>query len=226
MDGIVPASGSATRMRGIPKFLLPCDSTYTTLLERHVSNMLEYCKIVWIPTRPELAILIESLKITSERVVVLPLTTQTMTETVLKVTAISSADEFMMCMPDTFFYGEMPYAYLSYLGTINMKLATWKIRQEQRGKLGQVNYIRGDNGLISDSQDKNPNCTYPNSWGAMSFKREVLNLAESTMPHVGYLINPALKNNLPIEGKNFSGEYFDCGTPTEYLNLLKKVVYE
>ena len=56
MDGLIPASGAAARMRGIPKFLLPCDEDYLTLLERHVSKMLEHCQMVWIPTRPELTI--------------------------------------------------------------------------------------------------------------------------------------------------------------------------
>jgi NDP-sugar pyrophosphorylase family protein len=226
MDGILPASGSATRMRGIPKFLLPCDSSYMTLLERHVLNMLGYCRIVWIPTRPELAILVETLKITSDRVVVLPLTTSTMTETILKVTAISSADEFMMCMPDTYFLGDLPYEYLSNLEGDSLKLATWRIREDQKGKLGQVKYLEESSGTVMDSQDKNPNCNYEFSWGAMAFNREILKNANVEMPHLGYVINPAITKGQKVTGNNFNGEYFDCGTPSEYLNLLKKVVYE
>ena len=96
MDGILPAAGSALRMRGIPKFLLPCSPQYRTLLERHLDNLLEYCEIVWIPTRPELVNLLQSLGLSSDRVVIVSLSTQTMTETVLKIASISSANNFML----------------------------------------------------------------------------------------------------------------------------------
>jgi hypothetical protein len=104
--------------------------------------MLNYCKMVWIPTRPELTILIESLGITSERVVVIPMVTKSMTETILKVAAISSADEFMLCMPDTYFEGELPYKNLGALSG-DLKLACWEIRPEQKGKLGQILFQAG-----------------------------------------------------------------------------------
>ena len=113
MDGLLPASGSASRMRGIPKFLLPCDIDYLTLLERHVSNMLDYCEKVWIATRPELVFLIESLIINSDRVAVQPMTTNTMTETVTKLVSYSTAKSFMLCMPDTYFEGDLPYQELA-----------------------------------------------------------------------------------------------------------------
>jgi hypothetical protein len=65
----------------LPKFLLPCDDEYTTLIEKHVSNLLDVCETVWIPTRPEQTILLETLGISSDRVVVLPMTTATITHT-------------------------------------------------------------------------------------------------------------------------------------------------
>jgi len=226
MDGLIPASGAASRMRGIPKFLLPCDEEYLTLLERHVINMLNYCKMVWIPTRPDLTILIESLGITSERVVVIPMVTKSMTETILKVAAISSADEFMLCMPDTYFEGELPYKNLGALSG-DLKLACWEIRPEQKGKLGQVLFQAGsDNSKVIDSRDKDPSCNFDHSWGAMSFRRELLELGNPEMPHTGYLIKPAIEKGLLVEGFVLQGSYFDCGTPREYLQMLRKVTNE
>jgi hypothetical protein len=226
MDGLIPASGAASRMRGIPKFLLPCDEEYLTLLERHVINMLKYCKMVWIPTRPELTILIESLGITSERVVVIPMVTKTMTETILKVAAISSAADFMLCMPDTYFEGELPYESLAGLKG-DLKLACWEIRPEQKGKLGQILFQAGNEKLeVIDSRDKDPSCTFDHSWGAMSFKRGLLELGDLEMPHTGYLIKPALENGLFVEGYVVKGSYFDCGTPKEYIQMLRKVTNE
>jgi hypothetical protein len=226
MDGLIPASGAALRMRGIPKFLLPCDDEYLTLLERHVTNMLNHCQMVWIPTRPDLTILIESLGVTSERVVVIPMVTTTMTETILKVAAISNAKEFMLCMPDTYFEGKLPYEELGALDC-DLNLACWKIRPEQKGKLGQILFGLGsEKNKVIDSRDKDPACTFDFSWGAMSFTRELLQLGNAEMPHTGYLIKPAIEKGLDIRGFVVDGEYFDCGTPKEYLQMLRKVTNE
>jgi hypothetical protein len=227
MDGILPAAGSATRMRGMPKFLLPCSISYETLLEKHIDNLLKYCEVVWVPTRPELVGLIHSLGYTSDRVVVVALSSKSMTETVLKIAKISNSESFMLCMPDTFFYGDLPYMALSTLDS-DVNLACWKIREEQMGKLGQVKFHASiDNkGKIVDSRDKDPKCTFEYSWGAMAFNRKFLGLGNPEMPHVGYIINPAIQSGLDVQGFKVSGEYFDCGTPTEYLQLVGKTLSE
>lgn len=219
IDGILPAAGLATRMRGLPKFLLPCDDQYTTLIEKHVVSLLETCDTVWIPTRPEQTILLETLGISSDRVVVVPMTTDTMTQTVLRLTSISGATRFVMVMPDTHFLGEQPYRYLSE-ATGDLNLACWEIRKEQRGKLGQVLIESGPRGRVIESKDKDPNCEFRHSWGAMSFSRSTLEVADATMPHTGYFINPALAAGMSVEGSVLNGKYFDCGTPREYLEML------
>lgn len=219
VDGILPAAGLATRMRGLPKFLLPCDDQYTTLIEKHVSSMLITCETVWIPTRPEQTILLETLGLSSDRVVVVPMTTGTMTQTVLRLANISGASRFVMVMPDTFFFGEQPYDYLASAKN-DLNLACWEIRPEQRGKLGQVAMERGSGGIVLDSKDKDPECVFPHSWGAMAFERSILDLAEATMPHTGYMIKPALFAGKSVEGSVMEGRYFDCGTPREYLQML------
>jgi len=142
VDGILPAAGLATRMRGLPKFLLPCDDQYTTLIEKHVTKLLSTCETVWIPTRPEQTILLETLGLSSDRVVVVPMTTGTMTQTVLRLANISGAPRFVLVMPDTYFFGEQPYEYLA-TSKNELNLACWDIRPEQRGKLGQVLIEKG-----------------------------------------------------------------------------------
>jgi choline kinase len=219
VDGILPAAGLATRMRGLPKFLLPCDDQYTTLLEKHVTNLLRTCETVWIPTRPEQTILLETLGLSSDRVVVVPMTTGTMTQTVLRLVNISGAPRFVLVMPDTYFFGEQPYEYLA-TSENELNLACWDIRPEQRGKLGQVLIEGGNPGAIVDSKDKDLDCVFPHSWGAMAFDRSILELAEASMPHTGYLIEPALNAGKSVEGRVMGGRYFDCGTPREYLQML------
>ena len=227
MHGILPASGSASRMRGLPKFLLPCDDQYLSLLERHIENLLNFCETIWIPVRPDLVPLVESLRIPSERVVLLTMSTKSMTETVRRVVELSSGKRFMMAMPDTYFFGELPYEYLSS-SELPMSLACWKIRPEQFGKLGQVKFalhseaVGEKEGIVVSAEDKNPECTYEHSWGAMTFDRDVIDFALDEMPHTGYLIPRLLEKSIPVGGRVMNGEYFDCGTPAEYLSMLKR----
>jgi hypothetical protein len=219
IDAILPTAGKATRMRGLPKFLLPAGPEYLTLIERHITELLEHCETVWIPTRPEQTILLESLKLSSDRVVVVPMTTSTMTETVLRISAISAAERFLMVMPDTYFAGEKPYAYLAK-SKYSISLATWKIRTDQLGMLGQVKLSETPEGLVTHAEDKNPHCEYPHSWGAMSFSKQALSFGKPEMPHTGYLLPELLEAGIDIHAREMDGSYFDCGTPAEYIEML------
>jgi hypothetical protein len=222
-DGILPASGLAIRMRGLPKFLLPCTEDYETLLERHINFMLESCEVVLVPIRPHLSHLLESLNIANERVKVLPLETRSMTETVIMAAEFSTADRLVIAMPDTYLSGEQPYDYLAHdKGTFS--LALWQIREDQKGKLGQVLLDETPQGKVSKSQDKDPSCEFPHSWGAMGLDRNMLELADPAMPHVGYLIASALEKGFEVAGKEMQGKYFDCGTPSEYLQMLGEII--
>jgi len=108
LDAIIPAAGMATRMRGIPKFLLPCDEVYTSLIEKHLKELIEVCDTIWIPTRPDLVMLLETLGISKDKIVLLPVTTENMSQTVDRVMNISSAEHFCLVMPDTFFMVTSP----------------------------------------------------------------------------------------------------------------------
>ena len=220
MDAIIPAAGMATRMRGIPKFLLPCDDIYTSLIELHISQLLEHCETIWIPTRPELVLLLDSLGLAKDRVVILPMQTENMTQTVSKVLQISNQEHFQLIMPDTYFFGEKPYAILDPKPK-TADLACWKIRPDQRGKLGQVLI---EDRKVSQMQDKNPDCTFEHSWGALTFNRELLNFANMGDPHIGYSVRNALLSGEMISAKQMHGKYFDCGTPSEYLEMLQEVL--
>lgn len=221
MDAIIPAAGLATRMRGIPKFLLPCDEIYTSLIERHVKELIEVCDTIWIPTRPDLVMLFETLGISKDRIVVLPVVTENMSQTVNRVIEISSAKHFCLVMPDTFFYGELPYKKLNSTPSF-AELALWRIREDQKGKLGQVKVL--PEGKVVDIQDKVANCDYPLFWGALTFSSKIKEFINLDDPHIGYAVKAGLKAEEKIDYKVFDGEYFDCGTPNEYLKMLEKVI--
>jgi choline kinase len=217
-SAILPAAGSATRMRGLPKFMLPCSQDYETLLERHINYLLPLVDTIWIPTRPEYAHLIVRLGFGS-KIIVHALETETMSETVIKVANVAKADRFILCMPDTYFHGELPYDKLSSSQS-SVELSMFEIRDDQKGKLGQI--LLDDNGTVVDAVDKNLECDYKYAWGALSFTDDFVKLLDEKEPHVGYAIPRAI-DTLDISGSIIDSEYFDCGTPKEYLRMLKTV---
>lgn len=204
-------------MRGIPKFLLPCDLSYTTLLERHIAHLLPICEMIWIPTRPQQVGLITSLDLVHDRIGILPVQTDTMTETVMRVLRIASARSFQLIMPDTYFHGEMPYTRLNSTPPV-ADLACWEIREAQRGKLGQVSLNSAD--VVTDIRDKDTTCTYPLAWGALTFSRALEPFLVASDPHIGYAVRSAVLAGAPVSGKQMHGRYYDCGTPIEYLEML------
>ena len=220
MDAIIPAAGLATRMRGLPKFLLPCDLDYTTLIEKHIASLLETCSTVWIPTRPELVMIIDSLGLPRDRVVLLPMQTENMTQTIKKVVQITSTQHLQLVMPDTFFSGDQPYRLLSSEPEI-AEIACWRIREDQKGKLGQV-LLEGDRAI--DMLDKVSDCDYEYSWGSLTFSRDLLTFAEDSDPHIGYSMKRAIDAKMLISSVKMNGKYFDCGTPREYLTMLQDVI--
>jgi NDP-sugar pyrophosphorylase family protein len=224
MDGILPAAGLASRMRGIPKFLLPCNNEYLTLIESHLNQMLKYCNNIWIATRPDLVMLLDSINLSNERVFIIPVVSENMNQTVNRILEISNAEKFQLIMPDTFFTGELPYEKLvkSFSENSIAHLALWKIREEQKGKLGQVSINNA--GKVIDIIDKKNNCDYEYSWGAISFNRKLSKYISQRDPHVGYAISEAVINEEEINGTLINGQYFDCGTPSEYLDLLRSVI--
>jgi UTP-glucose-1-phosphate uridylyltransferase len=43
-------------------------------------------------------------------------------------------------------------------------------------------------------------------------------------PHIGYGVKNALLMGKKISATKIEGEYFDCGTPTEYLEMLRRIL--
>ena len=211
-------------MRGLPKFLLPCDSTYTTLIENQVLGLLPYADRITIALRQEFEYLLDSLDLDNSKVRILAIIeSPTMTETVRVAARESLSDQFVVVMPDTYFYGGQPFQQLCEpLTASTMRLAVWRIRAEQKGKLGQIDFD-ADRRLVLASKDKDPTCNFEWAWGAMSFRREVLNLSKPLMPHTGYLINEVLSSGNPVEAFDVSGDYYDCGTAKEYFDLIERV---
>ena len=224
MDILIPAAGQATRMRGLPKFLLPIDENYTTLLENHINNLrntLGNDNPILIAIRPDLLPIVRSLNIDAKNLTFIEMVTSTMNETILNLADTSDSQHFLLIMPDTYFLGMQPYAHLESNPEL-CDLAIWKIRDEQRGKLGEVEV--DENNFLSSIVDKNPNTMFDYSWGSLTFSRKLFKYVKKEDPHIGYSVSSALNDKQQISTKFVDGKYFDCGTPQEYMDLFRELL--
>lgn len=224
MDLLIPAAGLASRMRGLPKFLLPIDRNYTTLLEVHLlksTQEIENLNNIFIATSPDFLKILKSLNLNIPNLSILKMETSTMNETILNLLEHTDSNYFQLIMPDTYFSGEQPYGKLNNSPDF-CDLALWKIRPEQRGKLGEVDIDLS--GVVKNVVDKNPNSLLNYSWGSISFNSKLKKYIDPQEPHIGYALSNALNNNEKITTKIINGKYYDCGTPDEYIELLKEVL--
>ena len=205
-------------MNGIPKFLLPINLLGDSLLYEHIRNAGTFYENILVGIRPELRDLVSAEKLSS-KVQIYELSTNSMTQTILDLIKKSKSDRFSVVMPDTFFQGDNPHSLFSE-SEAELVVATWKIRLDQRGKLGQLELRKN---TIIKLEDKNPNCKFENAWGSMSFTRNFVPFLDSESPHIGYGLKKYLTAELPHEVVQMKGGYYDCGTPSEYFALICKL---
>jgi hypothetical protein len=214
---LIPASGSATRMRGLPKFLLPSGIDDLSLLEVHISNVINFASEILIGLNPIFFDIFMKAGLQLHGASVFPMETSTMTETVLNLAAKSNSQRYTVLMPDTAFSSGTSYQFANMNHDLDLSL--WRIRLDQYGKLGQVSLTKA--GKVIDCIDKDLSCVYEHAWGALTFNHKFIDVLRPDFPHIGYGIVPALKANLDVFGTIVDGSYWDCGTPGEYIRYLK-----
>lgn len=226
ITGIVPAAGTATRLSGLPKFLLPIlegsGDKGSTLLDYHIQIQQEICDRVVVATRPEFAPLVSPIVQRWDCHLMVQIS-QTMSETVLNVHDLIQRENYFISMPDTFFdNGIDTRAMLGEIG-FDAILACWKVHEELRGRVGEVEL--NDAGIVVRHEDKNSDSRLPLMWGTMLVSAAYLELVRPEDPHVGIALNRAIDNRqMLIGGKQMPGNYLDLGTPSglrRYLGLSK-----
>jgi MobA-like NTP transferase domain len=211
--GLLPAAGTASRMRGLPKFLLPVSENVQTLIEHHVELLADLVERIYIPARPENMNLLERLSLPSTCELI-AMNTETMSETVHRALEAVEFDNCVLGMPDTFYVSRNPYIDLSRDSDLDVKLALWRTKPSQRGQVGSIEL--DDDNTVLRCEDKTQKWDFGQHWGAMRFNRRALSLLEPTTPHAGFLITPSIEDGLSVKGEMMDGEYFDCGTFSEY----------
>lgn len=219
--GVLPAAGMATRMRGLPKFLLPLAEEQGSLLEYHIRLMAPHVETILIPTRSEWVELLEGFGL-GPQVHVIEKNTATLAETVSESLAQGQWEAAMVGLPDTVFLSGNPYAgFGSYSTSDPLVLACFPTREEQRGRLGAVELSAS--GDVVQHADKSAEEHWGQHWGAMQFTPTVLSYLPLEAPTVGVVIDECLKRRIPIKGFLHESDYYDCGTVSEYAACLAEL---
>jgi GTP:adenosylcobinamide-phosphate guanylyltransferase len=218
MIGLIPCGGQATRMQGLPKFLLPCSGGY--LLQRMVDQM---------AVIPQVAILAstETLDLAQQYApggAAVQCVNRSSMADAIYVMETQVGDEIVVVgMPDTYWTDSGVYERLVAEladSKVIASVALWQIRSDQRGKLGQV---LSDTGDILDIVDKDPDCPYQQVWGAIAWRPEFWPYIQPGDPHMGIALQRALDAGENLWGCDFDGAYYDCGTADEYFSMIRAV---
>lgn len=203
--GLIPASGKATRINGLPKFALPI-SDELSLLSWHVEKMIEVCDEVRVSTQDKWYPLIADLNLPITLIRKEP---STLSDAILRL-ADHGQERMIFSMPDTFFTTPRanPYQGMFDRGG-EIILGVFNCPNILRGKVGQV---RVQDSLVIDALDKVSNCEFEYMWGFMGFREGFINRIDplSNTPSTEILkwINVGCK----VEAFQVDGEYIDVGS--------------
>jgi hypothetical protein len=198
--GLLPASGSANRLNGIPKFLLPVPGG--TLISRHIEQMLEVCDEVRVSTRKVWMPLLESMDL-PDKVKVYEIEPSTFSDAVHQM---SSDGRLLIGMPDTYISGENPYK-LMLESDGDVVLAGFNCPEYLLGSVGQ--FLTDKYGNVFDLKDKEKGCTYPNMWGAMLLNTVQIDKALDNPSHQ---VMDWIAKGKSVKAVNCDGDYIDAGT--------------
>jgi UTP-glucose-1-phosphate uridylyltransferase len=226
---VLPVGGSASRMLGLPKFMLPVSES-ETLIERHCRGAVSagYDEL-HIITRQKYFNLIESYfsdRKIDAHIHSLPHETETMSET-LKIGSGLIKDivksSVTIGLSDTAFYGasyENIYRKLIE-DSADYSLGLFSIREDQFGKLGQVD--TDSKGKVLSMQDKNLSCIFPAIWGLAKVPGSMLVNLNISEAHIGIGIEKLVAKGEHVSGVMNQAEYYDCGTFSEYSKFIQRL---
>ena len=215
--GIIPLGGNATRMKHLPKFLLPCDIG-SNLLDHTIEifNINGINNIIAGVSSSNNNVLQNYTNLTK-----LIVDTKTMAETVYKMISCiqQEEDKFILIMPDTYFTINKEISVMkTMLDTYDIVVLCWNIKDHQIGKVGQCNIVDGE---VVDVVDKNPSCTYPYFWGVIGWNSKLNSYISREWETIGDLIKISIKMNIKVGAIIVPSNYYDCGTYSEYFMFIK-----
>lgn len=228
MIGILPAAGNATRIHGLPKFLLPIPDGY--LLKRNI-ELMRWAKprYVLVGSNPRNTGQISDYIDGNARVYCAE-NYETMTQTVLSATRklLSTSENvghsILFGLPDTYVEDDQCYAKLAAaLADCDVAVATFGIREGQHIQGGMCRVLK--NGSVMGVEDKPSRFSElsPYIWGALAWKPTFWQYLKPDMPHVGYALMPAIEDGLEVKAHYMDGGFWDCGTFERYAELIRTI---
>ena len=205
--GVLPASGRASRVGGIPKFCLPI-SDERCLLQWHVEQMLEVCDEVRVATRPEWIPIIQNMDMNIKLIVREP---STMSDAINFMVG-DYEDTVVIGMPDTYILNGPHNIYKElFINTeADLILGAWECSGELKGRVGQILIM--ENGNVIESRDKVPDCNFKYMWGTMLFQNNMIKYIDPKLDHPGKQIQEWINSGFNISSIKPGGKYMDIGT--------------
>lgn len=221
MIGIIPAGGKATRMNGLPKFLLPTPegTLFDVMCKRMESAGVSR---VWVASSDETAGALfpycnESRRLYRTNV-------PTMSEAVMNARTLIPPDFVVgFGMPDTYFDDASAFSKLDDAvleGQADIAVGVFKVRPQQHRKLGMC---RIEGRRIVEVVDKPQQTDLEYAWGVLAWDYRLWSRMRPDDPHIGYALPRAIEERLDVRAVFMDGEYFDCGTPDEYFECINHV---
>lgn len=218
MIAIIPAAGSATRMMGLPKAFLPIPgNTLIGALFERVERETRRIVIGANGTALDLANRFYSVGAKT-----FAAHTLTMSETVLLSRDYADPHEqVLFAMPDAYIEDADVFRKLRRVldQGADVAVAVAHIRPGQHREGGMV-YVDGD-GRITHVIDKPVNADTEWIWCALAWRPAFWDCMRTYDPHVGFALPRALDEGLDVRPVFLDGQFFDCGTPERYFNLIR-----
>ena len=217
---VYPAAGLASRLGGVPKFLLPNASSESILASHTGSCELPPNQKI-VVTRPTLVDFVAEHLGGAARVVGLPSISgsQSVLFGARQDSAVSSVS---IALPDTIVSPAIDHIGLySALGECDIAIAAFPTRGDQQGKLGGL-VMR--NRAVQRIVDKDASKPTQLHWGAVAMHSAVLwEFAKNEDQNIGIAVNRALASGLTVHVAQVGTSYFDVGTLSEYVTALTLV---
>jgi molybdopterin-guanine dinucleotide biosynthesis protein A len=221
--GIIPCAGTATRMGGLAKFLLPIPggSLINVLIER---MKLATTGIV-IATSDANRDLLIHLDYTRDRPrpgwvnVSNVFTTATMNETLIHAQLnVRPDDNILFGMPDTFFDDTDAFHKLASALDNGADVAVGVFRARDGQRNGGM--VRVDGAQVVEVIDKPESGDYDYIWGVLAWRPVFWGMLRADEPHVGYGLPRAVEAGLDVRAVVMNGGFWDCGSVDGYFSLI------
>jgi UTP-glucose-1-phosphate uridylyltransferase len=217
--GILPAAGKATRIHGLPKYLLPVPGGY--LLERMTTRMGVRCHI---GANADNYDLLNAYKRPEDHVY--QVNSRGMPETILAARQYAGDENVLVGMPDTYWTEKTDenvfWRLTDYLNRgAFCSASVFRVSAEIASRLGVC--IQGVDGYLESIEDKQPQTEAQWVWGALGWRVDFWQYIQPEDTHLGIALQRAVDGGVKIPLYPAFGNYYDNGTQEDYFRCIREL---